>query len=73
MHVILNSFYKYELNVIKEQALKLLTHIKEDSKYYAKSLELINKLSYVIAIDEEFVPNRSLIREFIGGNSIYYD
>ena len=72
-HIKINSFYKYELNVIKEQALKLLTKIKEDSKYYNKSLELINKLSYVIAIDEEFVPNKSLIREFIGGNSLYYE
>jgi len=72
-HIKINSFYKYELNVIKEQALKLLTKIKEDSKYYGKSLELINKLSYIIAIDEEFVPSRSLIREFIGGNSLYYE
>ena len=72
-HIKINSFYKYELNVIKEQALKLLTKIKEDSKYYNKSLELINKLSYVISIDEEYVPNKSLIREFIGGNSLYYE
>ena len=72
-HIKINSFYKYELNVIKEQALKLLPEIKEESKYYEKARELINKLSYVISIDEELVPSRSLIREFIGGNSIYYE
>ena len=72
-HIKINSFYKYELNVIKEQALKLLIDIKEESKYYEKARELINKLSYVISIDEAVVPGRSLIREFIGGNSIYYE
>ena len=71
-HIKINSFYKYELNVIKEQALKLLTKIKEDSNYYNKSLELINKLSYVVTISEEFVPSKSLIHEFISGNSMYY-
>ena len=69
----INSFYKYELNVIKHQALELLTEIEKDSQYYEKAVELINKLSHVIEIDEELVPSRSLIREFIGGNSIYYE
>ena len=71
-HIKINSFYKYELNVIKDQALKLLPEIKTESKYYNKAQELINKLSYVIPIDENLVPSRSLIREFIGGESIYY-
>ena len=71
-HIKINSFYKYELNVIKEQALKLLTEIKKDSKYYEKASELINKLSDIITINEELVPSRSLIREFIG-DSVYYE
>ena len=71
-HIKINSIYKYELNVIKNQALKLLSEIKEESKYYSKALELTNKLSYVIPIDDELVPSRSLIREFIGGDSLYY-
>ena len=71
-HIKINSFYKYELNVIKEQALKLLTQINKDSKYYEKAAELTDKLSYVTAIGEELVPSRSLIREFIGGDSLYY-
>jgi uridine kinase len=71
-HIKVNSFYKYELNVIKSQALALLSEIKEDSRYYEKAQELMHKLSYVISIDEELVPSRSLIREFIGGDSIYY-
>jgi uridine kinase len=70
-HIKINSFYKYELNVIKNQALKLLSEIKDGSRYYAKAAELMNKLSYVISIGEEHVPSRSLIREFIG-DSVYY-
>ena len=71
-HIKINSFYKYELNVIKTQALELLAVIEENSRYYKKAQELMHKLSYVISIDEELVPSRSLIREFIGGNSLYY-
>jgi len=71
-HIKINSFYKYELNVIKERALGLLANIKEESKHYGKSLELIDKLSYVIPIDDELVPKHSLIREFIG-DSVYYE
>jgi uridine kinase len=71
-HIKINSFYKYELNVIKEQALKLLPEIKSDSKYYNKARELTEKLSHVIAIDDALVPAGSLIREFIGGESLYY-
>ena len=71
-YIKINSFYKYELNVVKNQAMELLPHIKSDSDYYAKAQELLHKLSHVIAIDEEYVPSRSLIREFIGG-SIYHN
>ena len=71
-HIKINSFYKYELNVIRQQAQKLLNLIQEESKYYEKSLELTNKLSHIIPIDESHVPKHSLIREFIG-NSAYYE
>ena len=72
-HIKINSFYKYEINVIKAQALDVLAKIKEDSKYYKKAQELMHKLSYVISIDEKLVPSRSVIREFIGGDSLYYN
>lgn len=71
-HIKINSFYKYELNVVKKQALNLLAEIKEDSRYYIKAQELMHKLSYVLSIDEEHVPSHSVIREFIG-DSMYYN
>ena len=71
-HIKINSFYKYELNVVKNQAVDLLAEIKADSAYYAKAQELVSKLASVIPINEEYVPSRSLIREFIG-DSIYHN
>jgi len=71
-HIKINSFYKYELNVVKNQAVHLLAEIKSDSVYYAKAQELMHKLSHIIAIDEGFVPSHSVIREFIG-DSVYYN
>ena len=71
-HIKINSIYQYELNVIKSQALNLLAEIKENSSYYEKAQELTDKLSNVISINEEFVPGRSLIREFIGDSEYYY-
>ena len=71
-HIKINSFYKYELNVIKEQALRLLSQVKRDSVYYNKSRELTKKLSHIISIDGAYVPKFSLIREFIG-DSAYYE
>jgi uridine kinase len=70
-HIKINSFYKYELNVIKLQALDLLAEIKAESEYYNKAQELMHKLSYVISINEELVPSRSLVREFIGDSEYY--
>jgi len=70
-HIKINSIYAYELNVVKNQAVKLLSEIKSDSRYYEKTLDLINKLSYVITIDDGLVPKRSLIREFIGDSAYY--
>jgi len=71
-HIKINSFYKYELNVVKEQALQLLSEIDKDSVYYKKSRELTKKLSHIISIDGAYVPRSSLIREFIG-DSAYYE
>lgn len=67
----INSLYRYELSVIRQQAETLLSGISQGSPYYARASELMNKLSHVPYIDESLVPESSLVREFIGG-SIYY-
>lgn len=65
---VFNSLLPYELCVMKKHALPILTKIPNDSPYYIKANRLIKFLKYFADIDDEVVPNNSLMREFIGGS-----
>ena len=65
---VFNSLLPYELCVMKKHALPILTKIPDDSPYYIKANRLIKFLKYFVDIDDEVVPNNSLMREFIGGS-----
>lgn len=65
---VFNSLLPYELCVMKKHALPILTKITNDSPYYIKANRLIKFLKYFVDIDDEVVPNNSLMREFIGGS-----
>lgn len=65
-----NSFLQYELPVMKKYALPLLNSIPRDSEYFVMAERLIRLLKHFIDMDDNVVPNNSLIREFIGG-SVY--
>lgn len=65
---VFNSLLPYELCVMKKYALPILTKIPNDSPYYIKANRLIKFLKYFVDIDDEVVPNNSLMREFIGGS-----
>ena len=65
---VFNSLLPYELCVRKKHALPILTKIPNDSPYYIKANRLIKFLKYFVDIDDEVVPNNSLMREFIGGS-----
>lgn len=65
---VFNSLLPYELCVMKKHALPILTKIPNDSSYYIKANRLIKFLKYFVDIDDEVVPNNSLMREFIGGS-----
>lgn len=65
---VFNSLLPYELCVMKKHALPILTKIPSDSPYYIKANRLIKFLKYFVDIDDEVVPNNSLMREFIGGS-----
>ena len=65
---VFNSLLPYELCVMKKHALPILTKIPNDSPYYIKANRLIKFLKYFVDIDDEVVPNNSLMREFIGGS-----
>ena len=65
---VFNSLLPYELCVMKKHALPILTKIPNDSPYYIKANRLIKFLKYFVDIDDEVIPNNSLMREFIGGS-----
>lgn len=67
--VLFNSTLPYELMVLKKYAVPLLEAIRPGEKQYSEAIRLLEFLKFVRVIDEEkFVPNNSILREFIGGS-----
>lgn len=66
-----NSSLIYELSVLKDYAIALLNEIDDSKKEFSETKRLSSMLKYFESIPAEFVPNNSLLREFIGG-SIFY-
>ena len=62
----LNSMMPYEPCVIKDEALSLLSGIGEDSPWYAKAHSLAERLEPLPELENEYVPEDSVFREFIG-------
>lgn len=63
-----NSSLIYELGVLKEYALPLLTKIDNTYPEYSEAKRLVRLLNFFEPIEITHVPNTSLIREFIGGS-----
>ena len=68
--VLFNSSIMYELNALKDLAIPLLKEIGQNEPEYSEAKRLYTMLSYFESIPHFFVPQNSLLREFIGG-SIY--
>ena len=66
---IFNTSLIYELNALKPIAMPLLQEITNDDKEYAEAQRLINILKYFREIPNDYVPNNSLLKEFIGGGT----
>lgn len=62
----------YELGVLKHYAMNELIKINIDSQYYEEATRLMRFLYCFADIDSKFVPDVSLLKEFIGG-SYFYD
>lgn len=69
---VFNSMLSYELPVLKKYALPLLSKIDAESDVFPVVLRLTRMLKFFITLDDAWVPNNSLMREFIGG-SCYAD
>ena len=65
--VMFNSALIYELAVLKQHVEPLLFGVEKESPEYVKAKRLLKFLDYFVGIGSEYVPNTSLVREFIGG------
>ena len=66
-----NSHCIYEMALMKKYAKPLLEAIAEDQPEYMEAQRLLRLLTYFVAMaDDSFIPNNSIMREFIGGSSI---
>ncbi len=66
---IFNTSLIYELNALKPIAMPLLQEITREDKQYAEAQRLINILKYFRKIPNSYVPDNSLIKEFLGGGT----
>lgn len=67
--VLFNSALVYELSVLKKYAEPLLEEVKPEQPEYSEAVRMLNFIRYFEAIEEEqYVPNNSIMREFIGGS-----
>ncbi|WP_125153394.1 nucleoside kinase [Clostridium rectalis] len=69
--VMFNSTLVYELCVLKRFALKELSKIKPNSVVYYEALRLKSFLHFFKDVDTNYVPENSILREFIGGSCFY--
>ena len=68
-NTIFNTSLIYELNALKPIAMPLLEAITDEYKEYAEAQMLINILKYFKEIPKDYVPNNSLLKEFLGGGT----
>lgn len=65
---VFNSELTYEFSVLKKHAVEQLKAVAEDSKHFIMANRLLKFLKYFNDIDDEIIPNNSLLREFVGGS-----
>ncbi len=66
--VVFNSSLVYELAAIKLWAEPLLYGVDRESEEYSTAKRLLKFFDFILSIDNDDIPNTSLIREFIGGS-----
>lgn len=69
---VFNSELTYELGVMRNPALEILSQVTVYDSEYPTAQRLKRILRYVTPLDSKFIPSNSILREFIGG-SIFYE
>lgn len=67
-----NTSLIYEICVLKKYLMPLLEEIDNTHPEYAESKRLYEFLKYFEDIEDKYVPENSLLREFIGGSVFEY-
>ena len=62
-----NSALVFELSVLKGYAEPMLRTVREESQQFGEAQRLLKILRFVPYIPADFVPDNSILREFIGG------
>lgn len=66
---VFNSALLYEIAVLKKWARPLLKEVKRESTFYSEACRLLAFLSPFCELPSCYVPDNSLLREFIGGRN----
>jgi uridine kinase len=64
----LNSALVYELSVLKSLAEPLLRQVPFGLPEYIEVKRLLTLLEWFLPVGTEYIPDKSLLREFIGGS-----
>ncbi len=65
----INSLLLYEMNIIKNDFLDIMTQVKPDSRYYDDCTAFISRFDKIPAINKSYLPENSVYREFLGSFS----
>lgn len=67
--VLFNSALVYELSILKKYAMPLLEKVEPTQPEYSEAVRMLKFIKFFDVIEEEqYVPNNSIMREFIGGS-----
>lgn len=61
----INTFFPYERSILNDDGIALLSTVKSDSAYYENAQALIKLLAPFEQISDDYIPENSLLREFI--------
>lgn len=68
----LNTFHPYEVCVLRNDALNMLSGVDKDCEGSPYAERIASALKLFSPIEKELVPEYSLLREFIGGSGFEY-
>ncbi len=67
--VVFNTTLVYELAVLKKYAVPLLQEVPQsNANAYSRARRLLHLLKYVKEVNDNIIPNNSILREFFGGS-----